>query len=68
MPDLDKAIYEYLSVSKKLTEYLFSRYTSKSKVPTCNKPLKDPNKLWFNGLKKMGKTLARKRIRVEKRV
>jgi len=64
--DLDKAIQEYHSVEEQKTEYLFSRYFSKDKVPTVDEPTQDPNKLWSDGLNRWGKEWSEREYQLRK--
>jgi len=52
---LDEAILHYHAVEEQQTEYLFSRYFSKEKVPTVDEPTEKSQDLWSEGLKKWGR-------------
>ena len=51
---LDDEIRHFHEVEDQHTKYLFSKFFSKDKVATIEKPSETPLELWFKGLEKWG--------------
>jgi len=52
--DLDKEVLHFIAIEKQQTEYFLSKYFSKDKTPTVEKPSEKSQDLWFKGLNKWG--------------